>query len=99
MPSQITCIVKQRIVDAAEARPDSLHEEIARLGGVRTDGERFNIARQTCADDILNGDETYCVMVYGVHMDVAAYEKNGEKFIKTLPNGKGVDSLLSLDLC
>ena len=99
MPSQITCIVKQRIVDAAEPRPDSLHEAIGRVGGVRTDGERFNIARQTCADDILNGDETYCVMVYGVQMDVTAYEKNGEKFIRTKPNRHGVDNLLSLDQC
>jgi hypothetical protein len=69
------------------------------VGGVRTDGERFNISRQQCAEDILNGVETYCVLVHGVLLDVAAYEKNGQKFIKTKPTKNQTDGLLTLDHC
>jgi hypothetical protein len=32
-------------------------------------------------------------------MSVTAYEKNGEKFIKTQPNKDQVDNLLSLGAC
>jgi hypothetical protein len=96
MPSQITCVTKLR---TTEIRPESLHEAILRVGGVRMDGERFNISRQQCAEDILDEVESYCVLVYGVQMNVTAYEKNGEKFIKTRPNRDYVDSLLSLDPC
>jgi len=63
------------------------------------DGERFNIARHQCAEDILNEVESYCVMIYGVQMSVTAYEKNGEKFIRTKLNKNQVDSLLSLHPC
>jgi Protein of unknown function (DUF3892) len=91
MPSQITFITKRH--------PESSLEAIRRVGGVRVDGERFNIPRQECADDILNGIESYCVMVYGVQVGVTAYEKNGEKFIRTKPNKNQTDNLLSLDEC
>jgi hypothetical protein len=99
MASQITCVTKLRMTGITNLRPESLHEAIGRVGGVRMDGERFNIARQQCADDILNGVESYCVMVYGVQMSVTAYEKNGQKFIRTKLNKNQVDSLLSLDPC
>ena len=99
MPSQITCVTKLRMTGVTNLRPESLHEAIRRVGGVRMDGERFNIARQQCAEDILNGVESYCVMVYGVQMSVTAYEKNGEKFIRTRPNKNQVDNLLSLHPC
>jgi hypothetical protein len=80
-------------------RPERLHEAIRRVGGVRRDGERFNIARQQCAEDILNEAKSYCIMVSGVQMNVTAYEKDGEKFIRTRQNKSHVDSLLSLDPC
>jgi hypothetical protein len=99
MASQITCITKLRSAGITNLRPESLHEAIGRVGGVRMDGERFNIARQQCAEDILNGVESYGVMVYGVQMSITAYEKNGEKFIRTKLNRNQVDNLLSLDPC
>jgi hypothetical protein len=97
MPSQITCIT--RLLGVTDLRPERLHEAIRRVGGVRSDGERFNIARQKCAEDILNETESYCVMVLGIQMNVTAYEKGGEQFIRTRPNKNQVDSLLSLDPC
>src|SRR4030081_2374985 len=96
MPSQITCVTKLR---TTELRPESLHETIWRVGGVRMDGEQFNISRQQCAEDILDEVESYCILVYGVQLSVMAYEKNGEKFIKTRPNEDQVDNLLSLGPC
>ena len=99
MPSQITCVTRLRISGVTEPRPEDLHETIRRVGGVRKDGERFNIARQECAEDILNAAESYCVMVCGVQMSVIAYEKNGEKLIKTRPSKNQGDNLLSLDSC
>src|SRR5258708_37166461 len=97
MPSQITCVTILRI--SGVTSPERLHEAIRRVGGVRMDGERFNIARQECAEDILNEVESYCVMVYGVQMSVTAYEKDGEKFIRTRPNKNQVDNLFSLEPC
>jgi len=99
MASQITCITKLRFTGVTNLRPESSHEAIGRVGGVRVDGERFNIARQQCADDILNGVESYGVIVDGVQMSATAYEKNGEKFIRTKLSKKQVDHLLSLDPC
>ena len=99
MPSQITCVTKRNITVDADLRPENLHETIRRVGGVRMNGERFNIARHQCAEDILNDVESYCVMVFGVQTLVAAYEKHGEKFIRTRPNKNEVDALLSLDPC
>jgi hypothetical protein len=96
MPSQITCVTKLR---TTELRPESLHEAIWRVGGVRMDGERFNISRQQCAEDILDEVESYCILVCGVQLSVMAYKKNGEKFIKTRPNKDQVDNLLSLGPC
>jgi hypothetical protein len=96
MPSQITCVTKLR---TSQLPPESSHEAIWRVGGVRIDGERFNISRQQCAEDILDEVQSYCVLVYGVQMSVTAYEKNGEKFIKTQPNKDQVDNLLSLGPC
>jgi hypothetical protein len=43
--------------------------------------------------------KSYCIMVSGVQMNVMAYEKDGEKFIRTRQNKSHVDSLLSLDPC
>jgi hypothetical protein len=99
MPSQITCVSKLLTTGDTQRRPESLHEAIRRVGGVRMDGERFNISRQQCAEEILEGVESYCVIIYGVQMSVKAYEKNGEKFIKTRPNKNQTDNLLSLDPC
>jgi hypothetical protein len=99
MPSQITCVTKRDITGDTDLRPENLHEAIRRVGAVRMDGERFNIARHQCAEDILNDVESYCVMVFGVQTLAAAYEKHGEKFIRTRPNKNGVDALLSLDPC
>jgi hypothetical protein len=96
MPSQITCVTKLR---TTELRPEDLHEAIWRVGGVRMDGERFNISRQQCAEDISEEVESYCILVYGVQMSVTAYEKNGEKFIKTRPNKDQVDNLLRVGAC
>ena len=89
MRSQITCITWDRSKRS--------HEAIRRVGGVRADGERFNISRHQCAEDILSSIESYCVLVYGVLLDVTAYEKNGQKFIKTKPTKNHSDGLLSLD--
>ena len=91
MRSQITCIKKLPL--------HSSHEAIMRVGGVRADGERFNIPRHECAEDILNGVETYCVLVRGVLVNVVAYESNGGKYIKTKPSKDQADSLLDLDQC
>ena len=99
MPSQIISVTKRVTTGDVSWRPENLHEAIRRVGGVRVDGERFNIARQRCAEDILNEVESYCVMVFGIHTLVAAYEENGEKFIKTRPNRNQVDVLLSLGPC
>ena len=99
MPSQITCVTRRVTTGDASLQPENLHEAIRRVGGVRMDGERFNIARQQCAEDILNDVESYCVMVFGVQTLVGAYEKNGEKFIKTRPDRNQVDVLLSLGPC
>jgi hypothetical protein len=99
MPSQITCVTKRNTAGDADLHPEDLHEAIRRVGGVRMDGERFNIARQQCAEDILNDVGSYCVMAFGVQTVVTAYEKNGEKFIKTRPNNNQVDVLLSLEPC
>jgi hypothetical protein len=44
MRSQNTCI--------KTLPPHSSHESIMRVGGVREDGERFNISRHQCAEDI-----------------------------------------------
>jgi len=44
MRSQNTCI--------KTLPPLSSHESIMRVGGVREDGERFNISRHQCAEDI-----------------------------------------------
>jgi hypothetical protein len=93
MRSQITCITWDR------SDPERSHEAIRRVGGVRADGERFNISRHQCAEGILSGIESYCVLVHGVLLDVTAYEKNGQKFIKTKPTKDRTDSLLSLDPC
>ena len=97
MPSQITCVT--RLLGVTNLRPESLHEAIRRVGGVRSDGERFNIARQKCAEDILNETESYCAMVSGIQMNVTAYQKDGEPFIRTRPNKNQADCLLSLDPC
>jgi hypothetical protein len=43
MASQITCVTKLRMTGITNLRPESLHEAIGRVGGVRMDGERFNI--------------------------------------------------------
>jgi hypothetical protein len=99
MPSQITCVTKGNTIGDANLHPRDLHEAIRRVGGLRVDGERFNIARQQCAEDILNDVESYCVMVFGVQTLVTAYEKNGEKFIKTRPDKNQMDVLVSLDPC
>src|SRR5262245_6676738 len=99
MPSQITCVTKRNITGDADLRPENLHEAIRRVGGVRMDGERFNIARHQGAEDILNDVESYYVMVFGVQTLVAAYEKHGEKFIRTRPTKNELDALLSLDPC
>jgi hypothetical protein len=49
MPSQITCVTKRNTIGDANLHPDDLHETIKRVGGVRMQGERFNIARQQSA--------------------------------------------------
>jgi hypothetical protein len=93
MRSQITCITWNK------SDLQRSHEAIRRVGGVRADGARFNISRNQCAEDILSGVESYCVLAYGVLLDVHAYEKNGQKFIKTKPTKDQTDGLLSLDQC
>jgi hypothetical protein len=64
MGSQITCITWNR------SDPHRSHEAIRRVGGVRADGERFNISRHECAEDILSGAESYRVLVYGALLNV-----------------------------
>ena len=91
MRSQITCIKTRP--------PHSSHESIMRVGGVREDGERFNITRRQCAEDILNEFATYCVLARGVLLNVIAYESHDEKYIKTTPAKDHTDSLLELDQC
>ena len=76
MRSQITSITWNR------SDPQRSHEAIWRVGGVRADGERFNISRHQCAEDILSGVESYCVLVYGVLLDITAYEKTGRSLSK-----------------
>jgi hypothetical protein len=65
MTDQVTCITK----------PDrfSHHESIERVGGVRVDGEAFNISREECADDILTKARSYCIIVDRVQTAVLAY--------------------------
>ena len=70
-----------------------------RVGGMRADGKRFNIPLQECAEDILNGVESYCVLVQSVHVKVVAYEVYGGKYIKTTPGKNQADNLLNLDEC
>ena len=91
MRGQITCI--------KTLPPHSSHESIMRVGGVREDGERFNISRNECAEDILNGVESYCVLARGVLLNVTAYESHGKKYIKTKPAKDHTDCLLQLDQC
>ena len=91
MRSQITSVTWNR------SDLQRFHEAVCRVGAVRADGERFNISRHQCAEDILSGVESYCVLVYGVLLDITAYEKNGQKFIKTKPTKNHLDGLLSLD--
>jgi hypothetical protein len=91
MPSQITCIKKPP--------PHNSHEALMRVGGERADGKRFNIPLQECAEDILNGAETYCVQIQSVQVNVVAYEINGGLYIKTTPGEDQADNLLNLDQC
>jgi hypothetical protein len=91
MTDQITCITK----------PDraSHHESIERVGGVRADGENFNISREKCADEILTQARSYCVVVDKVTTTVRAYKKGGKKYITTKPDETVADNLLSLPEC
>jgi hypothetical protein len=91
MPSQITCIKKPP--------PHNSHEAIMRVGGVRADGERFNIPLQECAEDILNGVDLYRVQVQDVQVNVVAYEIHGGLYIKTTSGKDQPDNLLNLDQC
>jgi hypothetical protein len=91
MSSQITCIKRPP--------PHNSQEAITRVGGIRADGERFNIPLEECAEDILNGVESYCVRIQSVQVNVVAYEINGGRYIKTIPGKDLADNLLNLDQC
>jgi hypothetical protein len=93
MASQILCITK----------PDrySDHEAITHVGGKRSNGRgaEFYITRRVCADDIRFNRESYFVHVRGYTVQVEAYEKGGEWFIRTKPDDTRKDNLLSLPQC
>ena len=91
MRSQITCIKTRP--------PHNSHELIMRVGGVRQDGESFNISRHQCAEDIINGVESYSIVGQGTVLNVTAYQRDADKYIKTKAGNDQVDSLLKLDQC
>ena len=91
MSNRITCITK----------PDrySDHEAIQRVGGVQSNGTRFNISREECYDYIKRG-YAFHVVVGRYDVPVEAYQRNGVgKYIKTKPDNTMRDNLLSLDEC
>ena len=66
---------------------------------MRADGEQFNITREECAADILDQKAAYEVVVGNVRTVVEAYERNGQKYIRTKPDRTDLDNLLSLPEC
>ncbi len=92
MASQITCITKP-------GGHHNTHEHITHVGGVRSDGAKFYITRQRCADDIDSRADSYFVRVGQNQATVTTYLKNGVKFIKTTPDSTTKDNLLNLQDC
>jgi hypothetical protein len=91
MTDQIICITKHNRY--------SSHEAIERVGGVRANGEAFNITREECADDILSQKTSYEVQVGKNRTPVLAYTKGAGKYLMTKSDQTDTDNLLSLPEC
>jgi Protein of unknown function (DUF3892) len=91
MADQITCVTKTGWYNH--------HESIARVGGVRKNGQPFNITREECASDILDKRSSYEIVVGGVRTLVRAYIRDGNKYITTRPDQTTDNNLSSLQGC
>lgn len=75
------------------------HERIRSVGGVNPSGTRWKQGQEQTIREIESGEWEFYVHQDGRTVDVIVATHNGNKYIKTRPDGVQPDNLLALPEC
>jgi hypothetical protein len=75
------------------------HERISNIGGVNGDGTRWRLTVTEAIVGIEQGKWTFFVAAGGKSVRVVVATHNGNKYLKTEPDGVQPNNLLSLPEC
>ena len=89
--ARIRCIVK--------TDRQNPHERIQYVGGINSDGGNWKLTQRETIQRIESGEWDFYVHEDGKTVDVVIATHNGNKYIKTKPDGIQPDNLLALPTC
>lgn len=92
LPARITCITKRN--------RQSIHERIARVGGVNADGSEFQLTLDDAIAAVKRGVDFYVERPAGDRVRViVAHSAHGFEYLRTTADGDEPNNLLALDEC
>ena len=88
---QVSCINKRE--------HDDPHERIINIGGINPSGNRWKRSQARAIESIEDGTYDFFVSVGRYSTDIIVATHEGHKYLKTIPDARGNDNLLSLPEC
>lgn len=78
---------------------DNPHERITHVGGVKSDGQRWQLTQEKAIEGIEDDTWDFYVNKNGVTVGVIVATRSGRKYLKTKPDGEAPNNLLNLPDC